>query len=289
MARRMSLSVARQVLQSEVLPVVPGEAARNSALTDNNIIIDVHDESDLDTALVTFESLSMMPSRTVTPKKYKMVKGKKGKMTRKQVTQSLRGNGLPTLPANPSMTFTFRYVTSGSGSAIVKISDLARSMVAANDNNAFRYLFRTIKLNRVTIRGSAGEVGSDCTVKLRWLGENTNEITHMDSTIRVDHNACLSLAPPRFSLASFWHDITSSTDNEKELLFVSGNTTSNIGVVYVDVNMRVIFDEERYIDYVIQNGGLSGLNAGGLYYGNLSQNYTSNFNLVPVARKPLGL
>lgn len=286
---RMSLSNARQVLQSQVLPIVQGDDARNGALTDNNIIIDVHDGSDLDTALVTYQSSSMMPSRTITPKKYKMVKGKKGKMTKKPVFQARNGNGLPTLPANPSMTFTFRYVTSGSGSATVKVSDLARSMVAATSGDSFRYLFRTIKLNRVTIRGSAGEVGADCTVKMRWLGENTNEITHMDSTIRVDHNACLSLAPPRFSLASFWHDVTSSTDNEKELLYVTGQTTSNIGVVYVDINMHVIFDEERYIDYTINNGSLSGLNSGGLYFGNMAQDYTSNFLLVPVARKHLGL
>lgn len=288
MARRMSLASARQVLQSEVLPL--GIVQGDDSLTDNNIIIDVHDGSEHDTALTTYQSLSMMPSRTVTPKKYKMVKGKKGKMTKQPVFQARNGNGLPTLPANPSMTFTFRYVTSGSGSAIVKVSDLARSMVAASANNAFRYIFRTIKLNRVTIRGACGDVGKDCQVRLRWLGENTNEITHMDSTIRVDHNACLSLAPPRFSLASFWHDITSSTDNEKELLYVSGQTTTGtLGIVYVDVNMRVIFDEERYIDYTINNNNLSGLNVGGLYYGNLAQDYTSNFLLVPVARKPLGL
>jgi hypothetical protein len=204
------------------------------------------------------------------------------------------GNGLPMVSANPVLNFTFRFLAVHSnGGTEIKVSDLARMMVAAASSNSFRYLFRTIKLENVSLRATPPEVGGSSQVTLQYLGNNTNETTYMDQSLRIDHNAVLSKKPPRFSIASFWHDITSSTDNEVTLIKISSTGTNNSdsptttkGATYVDIRLSAVFDIDRYIDYVISNNNLS-LNAGGLYFGQIGTG--TGLELVPVGRKNLGV
>lgn len=193
-------------------------------------------------------------------------------------------NGLNTIAANPRLTYCFRYTATGDGASTVKVSDIARSMVAASTSTSYRYLFRTVKIHNVVIRGSCGVIGGSTTVSLKFLGDNTDETTYMDSTMKVDTNAIVARPPPKLSLASFWHDVTSNTDNEKALFKVSTKSTGN-GVTYVDLHLTAVLDEERYIDYTIQNNVLS-LDAGGIYYGRLSAGTPS---YTPVGRKDLGI
>jgi len=210
----------------------------------------------------------------------RMTKGRRGRA---------RGisNGLPQTAANPSMHYNFRYIARGDGATSVRIADLAKAMVAASTADSYRYLFRTVKVDRVTIRAATGAIGGTAAVKLQFLGSNTNEIVHMDQTMRVDHNACISMKPPRLSLASFWHDVTSTTDDEVALFRVSASTDES-GVSYIDVSLSVVYDEARYINYTIQDSNLSGLNAGGLYYGKLGDD-NQQLQWTPVARSALGV
>jgi hypothetical protein len=264
----------------------PARDPSNLTDGDNIIVIDVGEEPLVGTTLRD----GLIPFGTVVKKEerpYTMVatKGRKGqKMVKRHYASPMAANGLPPLAANPRLNYTFRYKTTGDGGANVKISDLARSMVAAATANSFRYLFRTLKLNSVAIRAAPSNIGEGATVKLRFLGANTDETTYMDTSLRVDHNAYLMRKPPAFSLASFWHDVTSSTD-DVAILSVATNTTGTADT-YVDINLSVVFDESRYINYSISNAALSGLSPGGLYYGNLSE---SSPDFVPVGRKPLGL
>lgn len=204
------------------------------------------------------------------------------------------GNGLPMVSANPVMTFTFRFVCDRSdGGTDVKVSDLARMMVTASNNTSYRYLFRTIKIDNVSIRATPPDLGGSSQVTLQFLGANTNETKYMDQSLRIDHNACLSKKPPRFSIASFWHDVTTSTDNEVTLFKMQSfatNTsdapTGTKGTTYVDIKLSAVFDIDRYIDYTISNNSLN-LNAGGLYYGRIGTG--SGLELEPVGRIDLGL
>jgi hypothetical protein len=288
----MTLEMAKQVLHSDLaLQSLHPQSQDSPVLSDNVIIIDIGDgaragEQRLDPAdsLSALGEVQVAPPRTLASTR-KGARGKASKRTNVSRTQRPSNNGLPQMSANPKLTYTFRYKTTGDGNVNVKVSDLARSMVAASSSNSFRYLFRTVKLEHVAIRAAASSVGESATVKLQFLGENTDETTYMDSTMRIDHNACVSRRPPKFSLASFWHDVTSSTDNEKSLFNVSTSTAGGADT-YVDVTIHAVYDEQRYIDYVISNNSLSGLNAGGLYYGNLSE---GSPNFVPVARVALGL
>lgn len=268
------VAAQRQALLSdlEALALAPPMAVSPEPPLDDNIIV-------IDIPELGAPARHLTSEHNTVPVGVHMMNVKRGKKGR-QVT----GNGLSTIPANPRLTYCFRYAATGDGISNVKVSDLARSMVAASANNAFRYLFRTIKLNRVTIRGSAGQIGGSTTVSLKFLGDNTDETTYMDSTMKVDTNAMVSRAPPRFSLASYWHDITSSTDNEKELFQLTTSSTG-AGVTFVDLHISAVFDEERYIDYTISNNNLS-LNAGGLYYGRLS---AGNPTYSPVGRRDLGV
>lgn len=269
-------------------PVVPPEVPDQE-----DVIIDVHSSPKINMPAGNMVAHgTVMASRMATAKK----RGATPRNNKKQAQAQRRvieaRNGLPTLRANPTMGYIFRYVSDGDIGALngltVKISDLARSMVAASDGDAFRYLFRAIRLNRVTIRSAPGTIGGTANVGIQFRGENTNEVTIMDQSTRVDHNAMVSREPPRLSLASFWHDVTNTTDDEKTLFAIYANNDGN-GVTYVDVHLSVVFDENRYINYTIQNNSLSGLNRGGTYYGNLTASGTSNQQFIPVGRIPLGL
>jgi hypothetical protein len=269
-------------------PVVPP-----AATDEKDVIIDVH------SALNKAAESSMVPHGTIMSKPVLAKKNARGATQHKskKTMQGMRRvgearNGLPTLRANPTMGYIFRYRSSGDiaedQAQQVKISDIARSMVAAVDGDSYRYLFRAVRLNKVTIRSAPGSIGGSASVGIQFRGENTNEVTIMDQSTRVDHNAIVSRTPPRLSLASFWHDITNTTDDEKVLFSIFTNS-SGTGISYVDMHVSVVFDEYRYINYIIQNNSLSGLNAGGLYYGNLSQEGGSGNKFTPVARAKLGL
>lgn len=268
------VAAQRQALLSdlEALSLAPPMAVGEDPPLDDNIIV-------IDIPELGAPARHLTNEYNTVPVGVHMMNVKKGKKGRTLGTS----NGLSTISANPRLTYCFRYSTDGDGTSNVKVSDLARSMVAASANTAFRYLFRTIKIARVTIRGSAGAIGGSTTVSLKFLGENTDETTYMDSTMKVDTNAMVSRAPPRFSLASYWHDITSSTDNEKTLFQLTTKSTG-AGVTFVDLHLNAVFDEERYIDYTISNNALN-LNAGGIYYGRLSSNTPS---YKAVGRQDLG-
>lgn len=278
----MSLAVAKQVLSSDMTRhVKPTEPQQGT----NVIIIDIHSE-DEEQAVTTPAALTLIPAGTNVRKNYKITK--KGKKTIRTPMMSRGWGGLPNLPANPSMAYTFRYSTTDDGTAVVTVADIARSMVAAAGEDKFRYIFRTVKVDRVSIRGMPGAIGGSSTVRLRWLGENTNEITHMASSMSIDRAATISLPPPKLSLASFWHDVTNLTDDEKPLFTVTTENTSN-GTCFVDLRLRVIFDEARYISYSIQNNTLSGLSDGGIYYGALAIVTGTVPDFRPLARKFLGI
>jgi hypothetical protein len=115
----------------------------------------------------------------------------------------------------------------------------------------------------------------------------------MDQSLRIDHNACLSKKPPRFSIASFWHDVTADTDNEVTLFKIESTVTNStdsptntLGATFIDIKLSAVFDIDRYIDYTISNNGLN-LNAGGLYYGQIGTG--SGLESVPVGRTNLGI
>jgi hypothetical protein len=139
---------------------------------------------------------------------------------------------------------------------------------------------RTFKVQNVTIRGSNGSVGSSCSVGLRYLGENTRELKFLDNTLKIDENAMVSEKPPRFSLASFWHDVESATLSTPllEIFYFGG------GEFYVDLEIVYLIDVDRYISFTLSGG--SGLNQGGLYKGNLSG--TTSNGLLPTGGERLG-
>lgn len=269
-----------------------------AATDEKDVIIDVHSAP----TNTNFAAGNMVPHGTVMMSRltktqgYNNPRGASPRKTKKQAQAQRRvieaRNGLPTLRANPTMGYIFRYVCDGDVGAInglnVKISDLARSMVVATASDAFRYLFRAVKLNRVTVRSSPGTIGGTASVGIQFRGENTNEVTIMDQSTRVGHNAMVSRTPPRLSLASFWHDVTNTTDDEKDLFALYASNDGN-GVSYVDVHLSVVFDENRYINYTTQNGSLTGLATGGTYYGNLSEWGSPTQQFTPVGRIPLGL
>jgi hypothetical protein len=268
-----------------------------AATDEKDVIIDVHSAPKINASAGNMVPHgTVMMSRLTKTQGYNNPRGATPRKTKKQAQGQRRvieaRNGLPTLRANPTMGYIFRYVTTGDITAIsgftVKISDLARAMVVASASDAFRYLFRAVKLNRVTIRSAPGTIGGTASVGIQFRGENTNEVTIMDQSTRVDHNAMVSRTPPRLSLASFWHDVTNTTDDEKDLFAIYSNNDGD-GTTYVDVHLSVVFDENRYINYTTQNGTLSGLATGGTYYGNLSTSGSASQQFTPVGRIALGL
>jgi hypothetical protein len=267
-----------------------------AATDEKDVIIDVH-SAPINTNFAAGNMVphgTVMMSRLTKTQGYNNPRGATPRKTKKQAQAQRRvieaRNGLPTLRANPTMGYIFRYVSTGdvTGGIVIKISDLARSMVVASASDAFRYLFRAIKLNRVTVRSAPGTIGGTSNVGIQFRGENTNEVTIMDQSTRVDHNAMVSRIPPRLSLASFWHDVTNTTDDEKDLFSIYAHNTGD-GTSYVDIHLSVVFDENRYINYTTQNGTLSGLAIGGTYYGNLSTSGSASQQFTPVGRIALGL
>jgi len=146
---------------------------------------------------------------------------------------------------------------------------LAKAYVAAATTTTYRYVIRTFRVKRVTVRGSLGAVGGANTVALRFVGQNTNEVRYLDNTLKIDENAMVSRTPPKMSLASFWHDVESA-DLATEVFSVEYFGT---GELFVDVELEYLLDLDRYISYTLSGG--TGLNLGGLYKGNLAGTATS--------------
>jgi hypothetical protein len=159
---------------------------------------------------------------------------------------------------------TFRYKRAGTTSTYtITVGDVANAVVSAATSTSYRYIMRTFKIHKVTARGSAGAVGEAATVGLRYLGENTRELRLLDHTMKIDDNAMVSQAPPRFSLASFWHDVETATlDTPIFELTYFGD-----GEFFVDLHMTFLVDVDRYTTYTLSGG--TALDTGGIYKGPL--------------------
>jgi len=130
-------------------------------------------------------------------------------------------------------------------------------------------MMRTFRIKRVTVRGTIGAVGNAATTSIRYVGQNTNEVRYLDNTLKIDENALVSRVPPRMSLASFWHDVESSTLSD-ELFEVE---YYGDGQFYVDILLEYLLDVNRYITYTLTGG--TALSAGGIYRGELKGTSTS--------------
>jgi len=180
------------------------------------------------------------------------------------------GNALPVIKVEPHVHQTFRYTRVGTGNNYaVTVGDLARAYVASASASTYRYVIRTFRLKRVTVRGSIGAVGGTNTVALRFVGQNTNEVRFLDNTLKIDENAMVSRTPPKMSLASFWHDVESA-ELATEVFSIEYFGT---GELFVDVELEYLLDLDRYISFTLSGG--TGLNVGGLYKGNLAGTATN--------------
>jgi hypothetical protein len=196
-------------------------------------------------------------------------------LTRRRRGARGAGNSLPVLNSEPHVHMTFRYKRVGTGGEYsVTVGDVANCIVAAASTTSYRYIMRTFRIKHVTLRGSSGAVGDDASIGLRFVGQNTNEIRLMDQTLKIDENAYVSRAPPRMSLASFWHDVESS---ELSTEIFSVNYFGS-GEFFVDMAIEFLIDVDRYITYALSGG--TALQTGGIYKGPLSG--TSTDGLVAV-------
>ena len=182
-------------------------------------------------------------------------------------------NSLPTLPVELTVHHTFRYTRESGNLYIVTTGDIVKCLMASQTSTAARPVFRTIRIKKVTARGSC-VIGDTATVSLRYLGSNTNEVGYMDQTMKVDVNASVSRRPPGMSLASFWIDVDSSELSTQ--LFQVAYYGS--GKFYVDLAVEAIVDCTRYVNYSLNVG--TGMSPGGIYAGAL------NAGLVPVGKTP---
>lgn len=175
------------------------------------------------------------------------------------------GNNIPLITLEPRVHHVFRYSrTSTNSSWTVDLQDVASAHVASASSNTYRFIMRTFRIKKVAVRGSIAAVGSQATVSLRFLGANTNEIRYQDATFKVDSNAMVVRKPPRFSLASFWHDVTDEALNT-ELFQIDSSGT---GELYVDLHLEYLLDVDRYVNFAVSAPN-AGLNPGGLYKGSL--------------------
>lgn len=180
-------------------------------------------------------------------------------------------NSLPILSLEPRVHHTFRYQRDNTANSYtVTVGDLAQAIVAAASANTYRYIMRTLRVKKVTVRGSTGTIGASSTVGLRYLGANTNEVRYQDVTMKIDNNASVCRAPPRFSLASFWHDVTSENLDVPlvELIYFGD------GAFFVDVQLEFLIDVDRYVNFALAGG--TALNPGGLYKGPLATGLVAN-------------
>jgi hypothetical protein len=174
-------------------------------------------------------------------------------------------NSLPVLRTEPYVVYTARYKRNGTTNVFnITIGGIARMLVASSATTTFRPVIRAFRIRKITVRGSTGAVGQTASVGLRYLGTNTNETNHIDDTMKIDENAMVGKAPPRFSIASFWHDIVSEELNT-EMAAVQYFGT---GSFYVDVKVDMLLDVNRYVNYSL-SGGI-GLITGGVYRGDLA-------------------
>jgi len=186
-------------------------------------------------------------------------------LTRRGRNAKGASNSLPVLNSEPHVHMTFRYKRVGTGGQYsVTVGDVASCIVAAASTSSYRYLMRTFRIKRVTLRGSSGLVGEDASIGLRFVGQNTNEIRIMDQTLKIDENAYVSRVPPKMSLASFWHDVESA-ELSTEVFSVNYFGT---GEFYVDLAVEFLLDVDRYITYALSGG--TALQTGGVYKGPLS-------------------
>jgi hypothetical protein len=184
-----------------------------------------------------------------------------------RVARRKRGgsNSIPPLRTEPVFRHTFRYKRSGTGNTYdLTVGSLMRSIVAANTSTSFRPIFRTARIVKVAVRGSAGEIGEDAEVGLRFVGANTNEARIIDSTAKIDENAMVERAPPRMSLAGFWQDFESAEVNQKLAVITYFGT----GELYVDLTVEMVMDVARYGTFSLSGG--SGLTTGAIYLGDLA-------------------
>jgi hypothetical protein len=185
-----------------------------------------------------------------------------GRRRRGQVRSS---NSLEVLPAEPHVSYTARYKRSGTGNVYnIDIAGFAKTVVASSATTTYRPCIRAFRIKEITVPGSTGAVGDSASVGLRYLGTNTNETLHIDDTMKIDVNAMVTRKPPRFSLASFWHDVVSE-DINTPLVTVQYFGT---GEFYVDVQLEFIIDVNRYVNYSLS--GAVGLVTGGIYRGDLT-------------------
>jgi hypothetical protein len=173
-------------------------------------------------------------------------------------------NSLTVLSAEPRVHYTARYKRSSGNVYDVDIAGIAKAIVASSATTTYRPIIRAFRIKEVTVRGSTGAIGDSASVGLRYLGTNTNEINHIDDTMKIDVNAMVSKKPPMNSLASFWHDVVSEELNTKLFTVQYFGT----GEFYVDMSFEFLIDVNRYVNYSLSGG--TGLVTGGIYRGPLA-------------------
>lgn len=212
---------------------------------------------------------------------YKVVKNSKGKNVR-QRNPNYVPNTMPMLPAEPTMRHTFRFRRADTASLYkIDLQDLYQVIVAASAPGSIRPIFRTFRVLNVVVRGSISAVGETATVSLRYEGTNTNQQKFMDSTNKVDVNAMVHRKPPRFSLASFWHDVREL--DSQQILFEIEYYGS--GECYLDIHMQAVLDCNGDVNFSVPIGTTNV--AGRLYSVKVgSYPYGGGFDPVGIIQPP---
>jgi hypothetical protein len=206
---------------------------------------------------------------------FTMKKNAKGRMVKRKNANYVP-NTMPMLPAEPTLHHTFRFRRSDTASLYqIDLQDLYQIMVAASASGSIRPIFRTFRILNVVVRGSISAVGETATVSLRYEGTNTNQQKYMDSTNKVDVNAMVHRRPPRFSLASFWHDVR-ELDSQQILFEIE---YSGQGECYLDIQLQAVLDCNGDVNFSVPIGTT---NTAGRLYSVKVGSYPSGGGFEPV-------
>lgn len=169
----------------------------------------------------------------------------------------------PTIRSEMKGNHVFRFTGADAQETDVTVATLLKVCVAATGATAARPCFTSVRLRRISIWSPVPSIGATPTfAAIRYEGTNTDDSTWYDTSAVLDDMAHVSKAPPRNSIAAFWHH-SDIADISLKLAFVSMAADS-----IVDLLIEWVMDDTSVNSAYTFTGG-TGMTAGTLYYGKL--------------------
>jgi len=134
-----------------------------------------------------------------------MPRNNRSNTRRKMYGKPVKSFGIDNVTSTLHMRKRFRFQAGGALAAGITVPMIKDLMGIAAGANSVIMFIDSFKINEVVLRNSSALGGTPTTVTLEWNGTTESSSKRYTSTSFGLAPALIAQAPPRLSLASFWH------------------------------------------------------------------------------------